>query len=147
MLLADIVAVKPDHRVAEYAIELDKGSRVLLFLVPRSQCPGWLPTLNVLSGRALQAAGPAHIAAACLSAMLRDVVPLDSESEGTLHESIVALIERALAIELGARGLEARAACTQRCPLEGVERSDACQRAVNCRPARASLCLGWRWRC
>ena len=76
----------------EYAIELDNGSRVLLFLVPRSQCPGWLPTLNVLSARALQAGGPAHIAAACLSAMLRDVVPLDAESERTLHESVVALI-------------------------------------------------------
>jgi AraC family transcriptional regulator, positive regulator of tynA and feaB len=92
----------------EYAIELDKGSRILMFLVPRSQCPGWLPALNALSARALHAGGPAHIAAACLSAMLRDVVPLDAESEGTLHESVVALIERALAIELGARGLAAQ---------------------------------------
>ena len=92
----------------EYAIDFDKGSRVLVLLVPRSQCPGWLPALNVLSGRALQAGGPAHIAAASLSAMLRDVAPLDPESEGTLHESVVALIERALAIELGARGLEAQ---------------------------------------
>ena len=92
----------------EYAIELDKGARFLLILVPRAQCPGWLSSLNALAARALPAGGPAHIAMAALEAMLRDVVPLDQESERTLHELVVALVERALAIELGQRGLEAQ---------------------------------------
>jgi AraC family transcriptional regulator, positive regulator of tynA and feaB len=91
----------------EYAIELDKGARILVILVPRSECPGWLPALTVLAARALPAAGPAHIAMAALAAMLRDVAPLDTESETTLHDSIVALVERALTIELGAQGIEA----------------------------------------
>ena len=92
----------------EYALELDKGSRILLLLVPRAECPSWLPALNVLAGRALPGGGPAHIAMASLAAMLRDVVPLDVKSEATLHDSIIALIERALSIELGALGLEAQ---------------------------------------
>jgi AraC-like DNA-binding protein len=92
----------------EYAIELEKGTRFLLILVPRAQCPGWLPALSVLGGRALTTRGPAHIAMAALAAMLRDVVPLDPESEQTLHESIVALVERALTMELGSRGLQAQ---------------------------------------
>jgi AraC-like DNA-binding protein len=92
----------------EYAIELDKGARFLLLLVPRTQCPGWLPSLSVLAGRALPTGGPAHIAMAALAAMLRDVVQLDPASEQTLHESVVALIEQALVNELGQRGLEAQ---------------------------------------
>ena len=92
----------------EYTLELDKGARVLWWLVPRVQCPGWLPALNVLAARALPAGGPAHIAMAALAAMLRDVGPLDAESEATLHDSVAALIERALAIELGTRGLGAQ---------------------------------------
>lgn len=92
----------------EYAIELEKGARFLLILVPRAQCPGWLPALSVLGGRALTTRGAAHIAMAALAAMLRDVVPLDPESEQTLHESIVALVERALTMELGSRGLQAQ---------------------------------------
>jgi AraC family transcriptional regulator, positive regulator of tynA and feaB len=92
----------------EYTIELDRGARVLLLLVPRSQCPGWLSALNVLSARALPAGGPAYIAMAALAAMLRNVAHLDAESESTLHESVVALIERALAIEMGSRGLGAQ---------------------------------------
>jgi AraC family transcriptional activator of tynA and feaB len=92
----------------EYTIELDKGAHFLLILMPRAQCPGWLSAVNVLSARALPAGGPAHIAMAALASMLRDISYLDSESEDTLHESIVALVERALALELGSRGLEAQ---------------------------------------
>lgn len=90
----------------EYALEFDHGSRLLLLLVPRAACPSWLPALNVLAGRALPRGGPAHIAMASLGAMLRDVVPLDAKSEAALHESIIALIERALWIELGVLGLQ-----------------------------------------
>lgn len=92
----------------EYVIDLDRGARLLVLLVPRSQCPGMLSALNVLSGRALAKGGPANIAAASLAALLRDDVPLDAHSEGTLHDSVIALIQRALALELDARGLEAQ---------------------------------------
>ena len=92
----------------EYTIELDRGARILMMLVPRAQCPGWLSSLNVLSARALPAGGPAHIAMAALAAMLRNVAHLDAESENTLHESVVALIERALTVEMGLRGLGAQ---------------------------------------
>jgi AraC family transcriptional regulator, positive regulator of tynA and feaB len=93
----------------EYAIEFDRGARVLTLLVPRTQCPGWLPALGLLAARALPSRGPAHIAMAALAAMLRDEALLDAQSDATLHDSIVALVERALAIELAARGLEAQA--------------------------------------
>jgi AraC family transcriptional activator of tynA and feaB len=92
----------------EYTIELDRGARILMMLVPRAQCPGWLSSLNVLSARALPAGGPAHIAMAALAAMLHNVAHLDAESENTLHESVVALIERALTVEMGLRGLGAQ---------------------------------------
>lgn len=96
----------------EYAIEFDRGARVLTLLMPRAQCPGWLPALGLLAARALPSRGPAHIAMAVLAAMLRDEALLDAQSDATLHDSIVALVERALAIELAARGLEAQAART-----------------------------------
>ena len=40
--------------------------------------------------------------------MLREVEPLDADSDAALHESVVALVERALALEMQARGLEAQ---------------------------------------
>jgi AraC-like DNA-binding protein len=89
----------------EYTIDLEKGARFLLLLIPRAQCPGWLSALNVLAACALPAGGPAHIAMAALAAMLREVDHLDAESESALHESVVALIERALTIEMDSRGL------------------------------------------
>jgi AraC family transcriptional activator of tynA and feaB len=92
----------------EYTIELDKGARFLLLLVPRAQCPGWLSALGVLSACALPAGGPANIAMAALAAMLRSAAHLDAESENALHESVVALIERALTIEMASRGLDAQ---------------------------------------
>lgn len=93
----------------EYAIELGKGARFLCLLMPRAQCPGWLPALGALSARALPSGGPAHIAMAALAAMLREVDCLDAESESTLHDLVVTLIARALTIELASRGLEAQA--------------------------------------
>ncbi|HEY2188945.1 MAG TPA: helix-turn-helix domain-containing protein, partial [Caldimonas sp.] len=90
----------------EYALELDKGSRVLTLLVPRSACPGWVRALPALGGAALRGGGPAHIAMASLLAMLREVEPLDARSDAALHESVVALIGSALAIELQERGIE-----------------------------------------
>jgi AraC family transcriptional regulator, positive regulator of tynA and feaB len=68
-----------------------------------------LPALGSLAARALPSRGPAHIAMAALAAMLRDEALLDAQSDATLHDSIVALVQRALAIELAARGLEAQA--------------------------------------
>jgi AraC-like DNA-binding protein len=97
----------------EYAIELDKGANFLLMLVPRAQCPGWVPAMSVLSARALPTVGPAYIASAALVAMLRDSVLLDAGSQAPLHDAVVLLVERALALALESRGLEAEA---EKCP-------------------------------
>jgi len=91
----------------EYAIELDKGANLLLILMPRAQCPGWVSAMNLLSARALPAGGPAHIVSVALVAMLRDVARLDAESEAALHESVVLLVERALDLALESHGLQA----------------------------------------
>jgi len=91
----------------EYAIELDRGANFLLILMPRAQCPGWVSAVNRLSARALPGGGPAHIASAALGAMLRDIAQLDAESQATLHETVVLLVERALDLALESHGLEA----------------------------------------
>jgi AraC family transcriptional regulator, positive regulator of tynA and feaB len=93
----------------EYTIELERNTRCLLLLVPRQRCPQWLPALSVLSARTLPAGGTAHIAMAALTAMLRDATPLDTDSETALHDSVIALIECALANELESQGLDAHA--------------------------------------
>jgi AraC family transcriptional regulator, positive regulator of tynA and feaB len=90
----------------EYTLGLDKGSRVLTLLVPRAACPAWLRALPALGGAALRGGGPAHIALASLLAMLREVEPLDAESDAALHESVIALIGRALSTELQERGID-----------------------------------------
>jgi AraC-like DNA-binding protein len=92
----------------EYLLELDKGARVLLLNVPCSACPGWLQALPVLAGAALHSGGPAQIAVASLIAMLREAEPLDPDSDAALHESVIALVGRGLALEMQARGLEGR---------------------------------------
>jgi AraC-like DNA-binding protein len=84
----------------EYAIGLDSGAHVLLLLLPRSQCLSWSTAMSQLSGRSLAGGGPAQVAAAAIATMLRDVKYLDPESERTLHDSVVALLERALALEM-----------------------------------------------
>ncbi len=90
----------------EYSIDLDRGANFLLILMPRAQCPGWVPAIHRLSARALPSGGPAHIASAALAAMLRDVTLLDAESQATLHETVVLLVERALTLALESHGLE-----------------------------------------
>ena len=40
--------------------------------------------------------------------MLREAEPLDADSDAALHESVIALVGRALALEMQARGLEGR---------------------------------------
>jgi AraC family transcriptional activator of tynA and feaB len=89
----------------EFDISFEQGARCLLMLVPRSQCGGWLLPLDSLSALALPAGGPAHVALAMLTSILRDISHLDEESERTLHESVVALIDRALSAEMKARGM------------------------------------------
>jgi AraC-like DNA-binding protein len=92
----------------EYSLQLDKGTRVLLLNVPRTACPGWLSALPLLAGAGLRNAGPAQIAVASLVAMLREAEPLDADTDAALHESVIALVGRALALEMQARGLEGR---------------------------------------
>jgi AraC-like DNA-binding protein len=94
----------------EYSIELDEGAHFLVLLQPRAQCPAWLTAVTLLSGRALASGGPAQVAAAAIAAMLRDVAYLDPQSECTLHDSVVALVEHALTLELETHGIEARRA-------------------------------------
>jgi AraC-like DNA-binding protein len=94
----------------EYAIELEGGAHVLVLLQPRAQCPAWLGAMELLSGRALSGGGPAHIAAAAIGSVLRDIAYLDPESESALHDSIVTLVARALALEVESHGFDARGA-------------------------------------
>ena len=89
----------------EFVFDFDRGARCLLILVPRAQCPGWLGALSELAAVALPAGGPAHIAMAILATTLRDVTHLDGESERTLHDSVVALVDHALSLELKKRGM------------------------------------------
>ena len=89
----------------DFAIDFEHAARCLLIQVPRAQCIGWLSAVGGLAAQPLAAGGPAHIAMAILLALLRDVNRLDDESERTLHESVVALIDRALIAELDLRGL------------------------------------------
>jgi AraC-like DNA-binding protein len=92
----------------ESSLQLDKGTRVLLLNVARTACPGWLCALPVLAGAGLRSGGPAQIAVASLVAMLREAEPLDADTDAALHESVIALVGRALALEMLARGLEGR---------------------------------------
>src|SRR5438046_2148024 len=85
-------------------------------LVPRAQCPGWLPAMNRLSARALPTVGPACIASAALAAMLRDSALLDASSQATLHDAVVLLVERALNLALESCGLEAESEKSPRLP-------------------------------
>ena len=91
----------------EYAIDLDAGAHFLLILMPRAQCPGWVPAVDLLSARALPSGGPAHVASAALAAMLRDMALIDARSQATLHDTVVLLMERALAMALQSHGLAA----------------------------------------
>jgi AraC-like DNA-binding protein len=91
----------------EYTVETSHGTRLLLILMPRSGCPGWVSPVQALGARALPGSGAANIVVAALTAMVQDAAPLDPNSECALHDLTIALIERALAVELKARGLEA----------------------------------------
>ena len=90
-----------------YTLELERNAHVLLLLMARAQCPGWLPALPVLAARALPAGGPVQIARAALAAMLREVAGLDADSEATLHDAVVALVGQALTLALAEQGLTA----------------------------------------
>jgi len=92
----------------EYSLHLDQGTRLLLLNVLRTACPGWLSALPVLAGAGLRGGGTAQIAVASLVAMLRETEPLDADTDAALHESVIALVGRGLAVEMQARGLEGR---------------------------------------
>ena len=82
-----------------------QGARLLILQLPRERCA---PAARPLAGQAIRTHGPAHIACAALGAMLRSGAGLSEESAGVFHESIVTLVERALSLELAARGLSVR---------------------------------------
>lgn len=89
----------------EYAIESSDRSRFMVLLVPRSESHGWSPAVEALAGRALEGGGAPRIVMSALAGMLRDGTPLDAESQRTLQDSTVALLERALDAEVRSRGL------------------------------------------
>ncbi len=80
----------------EYTLESGERSRFMVLLVPQEECMGWTPAVAALAGQALPAGGVPQIVLSGLSAMLRDGTPLDDESQRTLQDSTVALLERAL---------------------------------------------------
>ena len=94
--------------VREYVIDFDQSARCLLLLLPRSQCPGWLGALDALAALPLSASGSAQIARSMLASLLREGAQLDGRSERALHDSVLALIEHALQLELDRRGVSAK---------------------------------------
>jgi AraC-like DNA-binding protein len=93
----------------EYVLDLEKGTRLLLLLLPGTHGPAWQAAVSALPALALRPGGPAHVAAAALSAVLHDAEGLDPRSQAMLHDSVVALVERALTLELDHRGVSAPA--------------------------------------
>ena len=89
----------------EYVVEFEQSARCLLFVVPRSQCTGWLAALDALAAQSLSAGGSAHIARTMLVSLLGEGADLDGRSERALHDSVVALVEHALKLELERRGM------------------------------------------
>ena len=80
----------------EYVFESSDRARFLVLLLPQHESMGWSPAVAALAGRALPGGGVARIVFSGLSAMLRDGTPLDDESQKTLQDSTIALLERAL---------------------------------------------------
>jgi AraC-like DNA-binding protein len=80
-----------------YSIASSDRSRFLVLMVPQRESLGWSPAVNALAGRALDGGGAPRIVLSGLAAMLRDGTPLDDDSQRTLQDSTVALLERALA--------------------------------------------------
>lgn len=89
----------------EYGIESSERSRFMVLLMPQSESHGWSSGIEALAGRALDGGGAPRIVMSALAGMLRDGTLLDSESQRTLQDSTVALMERALDAEVQARGL------------------------------------------
>jgi AraC-like DNA-binding protein len=89
----------------EYEISFEKGARVLLFLAPPQLRGALLSALNALPALAMPSCGPAQIACVALAAVLREAGDLDDASARTLHDAIVALLDRALDSEMRARGV------------------------------------------
>ncbi len=79
-----------------YGIESSDRARFLVLMVPQRESMGWSPAVSALAGRALDDGGAPRIVLSGLAAMLRDGSPLDDESQRTLQDSTVALLECAL---------------------------------------------------
>ncbi len=80
-----------------YSIASSDRSRFMVLMVPQRESLGWSPAVNALAGRALDGGGAPRIVLSGLAAMLRDGTPLDDDSQRTLQDSTVALLEHALA--------------------------------------------------
>jgi AraC-like DNA-binding protein len=89
----------------EYAIESSERARFMVLLVPQAECLGWTPAVGALAGRPLDGGGAPRIVMSALAGMLRDGSPLDDESQRTLQDSVLALVERALDVEVARNGL------------------------------------------
>jgi AraC family transcriptional regulator, positive regulator of tynA and feaB len=89
----------------EYMVEFSHGARCLLMLVPRARCAGWLAAVDAMAGMAMLPNGPNGIARSILETLLRDRSPVNGRSERALHDTVVALIDDALQMELVRRKL------------------------------------------
>lgn len=80
----------------EYTYESSDRARFMVLLIPQEERMGWTPAVSSLAGRAIPGGGAAHIVLSGLAGMLRDGTPLDDDSQRTLQDSTIALLERAL---------------------------------------------------
>lgn len=84
----------------EYTIESSNRSRFMVLLVPQADGQAWSPAVGALGGKALDGGGAPRIVMSALAGMLRDGSTLDPESQRTLQDSTVALVERALEVQV-----------------------------------------------
>ncbi len=92
-----------------YLLDFEQGSQFLMVLVPTARCSGWVSALDDLAAQALPARGAASIAQSLLAAMLRNAAYLDDDSECSLLDTVVSLVDRALNAELDSRSPSLRA--------------------------------------
>lgn len=80
----------------EYTYESSERARFMVLLVPQVESMGWTPAVSRLAGQAIPGGGAAHIVLSGMAGMLRDRTPLDEDSQRTLQDGTIALLERAL---------------------------------------------------
>lgn len=88
----------------DYAIESSDGSRFITLLLPQARSLHLAPAVRSLAAQPLAEGGTAHVARCALAGLLHDTTPLDDPGQAVIENSLLALLQQALATELKARG-------------------------------------------